>query len=492
MSHPYLAGLLDQFVDYVRSQVVFTSLDADAVALWNAHTYVYDHAPATPYLNPHSPEPGSGKTTLLDVLEVTARNAIQVDNLTEAALFRMIDKHRPTLLFDEIDAVFGKKHSDSTEGIRQVLGSGYRKGKKAFRVAGARRDELASFDVYCPKACAGLNQLPGTLAHRSVPIAMKPPRPDESYEDFDYEVAVVAAEPLRMSLQAWADEPRTEGVLRDPRLKPAKLPELDARGNEIWRILLRIADLAGGEWPERARAAALELSGAARRQSGASAAVQLLGHIRDLFDGDRMALRDLVEVLNGDDLPYGGWNEGKGISGRQLGKKLSPYGVLAKTVRLDGNQTARGYDRDQFEDAWARYLPEPKAEDEAEDGPEPPEEGFETGTNRHNPLVEPKTARNQTGTTGAPEADVPVSESGANPHNESDVPVCAGLGAEEGDASASEARPKLLIGDPGYALHVVDPLLGAGCISEEEAALRRQVDADVARALAAAREAGLR
>ena len=124
------------------------------------------------------------------------------------------------------------------------------------------------FDVYCPKALAGLNEIPGTLAHRAIPIAMKPPRSGDRYADFDGEEAEAAASYLRGSFQLWADA--AQGDLRDPRLKQAKLPELDARRNEIWRILFRIADLAGGRWPEAARTAALELSGGERRDDEAS------------------------------------------------------------------------------------------------------------------------------------------------------------------------------------------------------------------------------
>jgi integrase len=97
--HAYLADLLAETRIFVRRFVVVGEPELDAMALWNAHTYVYDCAQATPYLHPHSPEPGSGKTTLLDVLEQTACGAIQADNLTEASLFRMIAKLRPTLLF---------------------------------------------------------------------------------------------------------------------------------------------------------------------------------------------------------------------------------------------------------------------------------------------------------------------------------------------------------------------------------------------------------
>ena len=262
--HPYLADQLQKTSAFMRRFVVVGERELTAVALWNAHTYVYDCAPATPYLHPYSPEPGSGKTTLLDVLEVLACNAVQADNLTEAVLFRMIDKKRPTLLFDEVDAVFGKKNSDSTEGIRQVLNSGYRRGKKAYRCVPPSH-EVVGFDVYCPKALAGLHELPGTLAHRAIPLAMKPPLPTDLYEELDPEEVEEEAEMLRQNLQSWADE--SEDALRDPRLKPVRLDGLDARGNEIWRILFRIADHAGGEWPVKARGAALALSGRDRQQT---------------------------------------------------------------------------------------------------------------------------------------------------------------------------------------------------------------------------------
>ena len=90
--HPYLADQLQKTSAFMRRFVVVGERELTAVALWNAHTYVYDCARATPYLHPYSPEPGSGKTTLLDVLELTACNAVQADNLSEAALFRMIDE----------------------------------------------------------------------------------------------------------------------------------------------------------------------------------------------------------------------------------------------------------------------------------------------------------------------------------------------------------------------------------------------------------------
>jgi hypothetical protein len=419
-AHPYLAAELEKTKILVRRFVVVGKHELTAIVLWNGSTYVYELARATPYLHPHSPEPGSGKTTLLDVLELTACNAVQADGLSEAALFRLIAKVRPSLLFDEVDAVFGKRNSDSTEGIRQVLNSGYRKGKQVWRCVPPSH-EVAPFDVYCPKALSGLNELPGTLAHRAIPIAMQPPLPSDVYEEFDPEEVEEEAETLRQNLQSWADE--SEDVLCDPRLKPARLDGLDARGNEIWRILLRIADHAGGEWPAMARAAALELSGRDRQHQDASTGVRLLSHIRDLFPDERMACAALVDALNADDqLPYGGWNDGKGITTRELGRRLGPYGIKAKPIRIDGARAGNGYEREQFEPAWSRYLA----------GSDVPNRY--TGTS-HYP------SQKQAEPNRYADSLVKVAEEGANRDGDSDVPVVPVSKSESGAGGLPDDAP---------------------------------------------------
>ena len=58
----------------------------------------------------------------------------------------------------------------------------------------------------------------------------------------------------------------------------------DNRLGDNYRVLLAIADLAGGEWPEQAREAAQRLSGAA---DTASIGTRLLADIRAAFDRSR-------------------------------------------------------------------------------------------------------------------------------------------------------------------------------------------------------------
>ena len=60
-------------------------------------------------------------------------------NISDAALFRAIAKLGPTLLFDEIDAIFGPKARDR-EDLRGMLNAGYRRGAVACRMGGANND----------------------------------------------------------------------------------------------------------------------------------------------------------------------------------------------------------------------------------------------------------------------------------------------------------------------------------------------------------------
>jgi hypothetical protein len=209
-----VGGLLEKARAFFRRYVVVDDVEADAVALWIAHTFVFETSRATPYLHFWSPEWGSGKTTALEVIEVVASKGLTADDLTGAALFRLVDALKPTLLFDEVDGVFGKRNNDTTEDLRKILNSGYKAGKRVFRIGGPQRNELQEFDVFCPKALAGLKDLPGTLAHRSIPIAMKPPLPNDQYQDFDPEEIEEESAQIRARLEAWAES--AEAALRDP------------------------------------------------------------------------------------------------------------------------------------------------------------------------------------------------------------------------------------------------------------------------------------
>jgi hypothetical protein len=64
---------------------------------------------ATPYLHISSPEKRSGKSRLLEVVVELVRAPLEAANTSDAALFRAFALESPTLLLDEVDAVFGPK-----------------------------------------------------------------------------------------------------------------------------------------------------------------------------------------------------------------------------------------------------------------------------------------------------------------------------------------------------------------------------------------------
>ena len=71
------------------------------------------------------------------------------------------------------------------------------------------------------------------------------------------------------------------------------------RAQDVWRPLLRIADVAGGEWPSLARQAAIELSRINEDED--SERVELLKDIRLVFSSEgveRLATRTLIDKLS--------------------------------------------------------------------------------------------------------------------------------------------------------------------------------------------------
>jgi hypothetical protein len=364
-----LAALLDALVLFVRRFVVLDEAQAQAFALWVAHTWVVEAAHATPYLHATSAEAESGKTRLLEVGHELVPRPLSTMNITDAALFRAIHERRPVLFLDEVDAVFTPyaQKSGTKDDLRALLNAGYRRGQHVYRMGGGNRTQLEAFEVFCPKALAGLGQLPGTLASRCVRIELKRRRRDEPVEDFIPADVADETAALCTLLEAWSGEALValRGVF------PAKVEGLRDRQNEVWRPLLAIAELAGEEWKTQARRAAVALA-AGEASDEPSLGLLLIGDVRTVFDErkraakqevDALATADLIRSLaRVDESPWGEWwldaktGEPNRSGPRRLAQLLRPYGIRPAVLRI-GEATPRGYRRESFADAWERFLP---------------------------------------------------------------------------------------------------------------------------------------
>ncbi len=350
---PTTAELLDDVVAFVRRFVVLPN-DAEhvAVALFVLHTWAFDAADATPYLAIESPEKQSGKTRLLEVLALVCRDSVKAVSITAAALFQTVAQGHPTLLIDEADAIFAG-NGERNEDLRGVLNGGNLRGSAVRR--GGKDGQPVAYNVFCPKVVAGIatGRLPDTVRDRAVVLPIDRKLRSEHTERLRHRRLRGEVNELRATLGAWAKQ--AEGQLANYNL-PEPLERISDRLEEAWEPLLAIADLAGGEYPARARAAAIDLAGDG--DESASASHTLLLAIRDIFDGeDKIPTRDLLAALNDDpELPFGAWGDGRGLTPHRLGQLLKPYRIHARAVRI-GSSTPRGFHREQFEPAWERYGP---------------------------------------------------------------------------------------------------------------------------------------
>jgi hypothetical protein len=354
---PDAAELVKEIARLLRRFVVMSPAQRVVVALWVLHTHVIEAADTTPYLGITSAEKRCGKSRLLEVLAQLIPNPVNAANISEAALFRVTSgayaDGRATLLIDETDAIF--KGGRDKDDLRGLINAGYRRGMPAWRCVGdGSRQRVESFEVFAAKALAGIRELPETIADRSIQIRLERRTRDEHVERGRYLLIAIPAKPIKSACGAWA-----ETALESLRESRPDLPEeLDDRMQDGVEPLLAIADLIGGDWPTTARAAVVELC-AGKPDEDPSWGVQLLADIRRAFgDDDRLGTEELIDRLKADsEAPWGTWgHDGTGLNPRRLATLLKPYGIKSKTVRLDDDTTLKGYKREEFNNAFARYL----------------------------------------------------------------------------------------------------------------------------------------
>jgi len=345
------AELLDAVDAFLSRFVAYPSEHARiAHVLWIAHCHLMDCWESTPRIAFLSPEPGSGKSRCLEVTEPLVPRPVHAVNTTPAYLFRKVsdESGRPTVLYDEIDTVFGPKAKDN-EDIRGMLNAGHRQGAVAGRcVVRGKIVMTEELPAYCAVALAGLNDLPDTIMSRSVVVRMRRRAPTEQVEPWRLRINAPQAEPIREALEAWAAE---AGEITWPELPP----QIQDRNADVWEALIAVADLAGGHWPGLARVSAVTL--VTDSMAGApSIGVQLLTDLKDVFNGhDVLPTAEILTALHEmDERP---WNDlrGKPVDSRWLSRQLSKYGVKSGTIRTPEG-TIKGYKATDLHDPWTRYV----------------------------------------------------------------------------------------------------------------------------------------
>ncbi len=357
---PIGAQILDDVAAFLARFVAYPSDAArNAHTLWIAHTHAMAAWESTPRIAFLSPEPGSGKTRCLEITELLVPNPVEAVNVTPAYLFRKVadEKGLPTILFDEIDTVFGPKAKDNEE-IRGLLNAGHRKGAKAGRcVVRGKTIETEEISAYCAVALAGIGDLPDTILTRSICVRMRRRAPNEIVEPYRRRLFEAEGHAIRERLADWMAG--IAGDLAD--VWPVMPDGIHDRDADVWEPLIAIADAAGGDWPEVARRNAVTL--VTHSKAGTpSLGIKLLSDLRTIFEGHKQLSTDVIlQRLN--DLEESPWGDlrGKALDSRGLARRLDKYNVKPKLIRVY-DKVCRGYTAEDLQDPWSRYLGVPPLE----------------------------------------------------------------------------------------------------------------------------------
>lgn len=368
-SHPSPgAGLLDQTQAAIVRYVAMPSTHAlVAVVLWVAATHAAPAWACAPRLVIRGPEKRCGKSRLLDIVEGLSYRPMMTANASASAIYRSIataEGDPPTILIDEADTIFGPAAGDN-EDLRGLLNAGHQRGRPALRWDINTR-AVEELDTYAMAALAGIGRLPDTIEDRAVIIRMRRRAPAEHVDPYRLNRDAPALKTLAIHLHSWARK-------HMPTLGQASpVMPLEDRAADTWEPLIAIADLAGGPWPDHARAAAVALVDQATTEDDDTLPTQLLRDIRTAF-ADRATIRT-TELLAGlkaePEAPWTTHGPG-GLNARTLATMLREFGIGSRQLRFDNGTQQRGYTAVDFADAWGRYLRPPQNPSQASQASQP-------------------------------------------------------------------------------------------------------------------------
>jgi len=363
------AAILGQLHRALTRYVILPSPEAVvAVVLWIAATHAQPAWACAPRLVIRAPEKRCGKSRLLDVVEGTCHNPLITVNGSPAAVYRSIGTDDPpTILLDEADTIFGGKNADANEDLRGLLNAGHQRNRPALRYDAATRT-VERIPTFAMAALAGIGAMPDTIEDRAAVIRMRRRAPGEKVAPYRHRRDRPALAAIAAQLGRWLRAHLAELEKAEPAMP------LEDRAADTWEPLIAVADLAGGEWPELARAAALALTAGHDQAASVSDRIRLLADCRTAFgQAEALPTGVLIARLRSD--PEAPWADHgpDGITPRRLAELLADYDIRSANIRFgEPIGQAKGYRRADFSDAWARYCPVLEGEASQPSQPSPP------------------------------------------------------------------------------------------------------------------------
>jgi len=350
----HLGDVLDEIDRLVQHYISLPDPSLSiVVSAWIANTYTYMHFDYCGYLALRSVTPRCGKSRLLRLIGLLAKdNPPITTNPTPAVLFRCT---RPVLLLDEVDSLRNQDKERYGE-VLAVLNSGFERGRQVERAERTGSGfQLKAYDVYGPKALAGIEALADTLADRAFQIQMK--RAVHRLPRLNPRKLSLVLSEIRQKLEQWSTDNAPEILAAYDRLPDAvpALEHFDDRFQDTSEPLVVLAALADTERPHgpailpRLERGLNVAAGKREPSSRERTFVTFLGLIASRLDSADSIFITSTELLDmckeSEDLSF--IETTKALRGF-----LKPFELQPKS-----NGTQRGYhiSRAWYEEWWQRY-----------------------------------------------------------------------------------------------------------------------------------------
>lgn len=336
-----------------------------AQVLWAAHALLMEHWDISPRLGFFSALPGSGKTNALMLTSyLCAPDGRAGDisvSISPAAFVRkaeQISGRGPDLrpqFMDEVDNLYNAASKDrATDQTTAILNGGYKRRAKYERMVGPNHDKSKAFGTYGAVAMAGLGRarLPDALTDRLIKVPMEPLKPGEDVERFRQRILESEHKTYRDALVEFCC--RADGLID---LDAVTIPEaLSGRDIDNWEPLLAVAEVAGGDWPQRGMACAVWFCAEKAMTKRDSLALRLLKEVIEYLRKETKAETSQIwqHLYNKSGAP---WRDLKFFTESWIRETLYqfPGAPRQDNVRI-GQTRVQGFHIDWFASLIDRYL----------------------------------------------------------------------------------------------------------------------------------------
>ena len=320
--------LAHEILHIVKSHIVCNDAVAIAITLWIFFSWCIDVAYIAPIAWINAPEKRCGKTQLATLMGRMSKRSIMASNVSQSALFRTIERYKPTFVIDEADSFF---HGDMD--LKNIINCGFsRDNPYVWRCVGDNHEPIP-FDVFGAKIISGIGKLPSTVMDRSISLTLRRALPTEKRQRVK-DIPKATTETIKAKLARWADDNMDKVATSKP-----KLPEtIYNREFDTWEILFQIADTLGDDWLKLVTNACLAITQTDSKEPSENE--ELLTDIKAIFElqaVDSMATRDLLTALIGADSDgltkrWATSNKGQTMTDRQLAKRLKDFEIKSSKI----------------------------------------------------------------------------------------------------------------------------------------------------------------